>query len=185
MDAEQVVETMAPDRAADASPEVVTEAVATGGEVAAVAETATEVGDDQQQQSNAEHGTAQGRPDGAETSEGADDSAAAADTPSGDDAPVVAETVDRVTPEALAQLRDQFVALNPAVVPELITGSTIAEVLSSLDAARAAYARVETEVMGRVAGAVPRGGGSRTLDPAVVEGLSPEAKIAYGLRQQA
>lgn len=189
MDDVQANETMAPDRA-DERPE--TEAAQQQDETTAAESATPESGDDQQQQSNAGESVEADeamqahdplarvpRPDGADTSSTAD-SAAAAETAHQDGHPAPPQ----VTPEALGRLREAFVALNPEVVPELIAGETIEAVLESLDAAKAAYARVKGEVEARVAGAVPRGGSSRTVDPAVLDGLSPAAKIAYGLSQQ-
>lgn len=95
-------------------------------------------------------------------------------------APVTAEPAGApgLTVEQLGRLREALVAANPEAVPELIAGADFDALLASVAPARAAYARVRDEAARQAAGAVPRGGGVREVDPAVYADLSPEAKIA-------
>ena len=86
-----------------------------------------------------------------------------------------------LTADQLARLRDVLVAANPEVVPELIGGGDLDALLASVETARAAYARVKEAAARSVLAAIPRGGGTRALDPAVYADLSPEAKIAFAL----
>jgi hypothetical protein len=78
-------------------------------------------------------------------------------------------------------LRDVLVAANPEVVPELIGGGDLDALLASVETARAAYARVKETAVRSALAAIPRGGGTRALDPAAYADLSPEAKIAFAL----
>lgn len=100
------------------------------------------------------------------------DAGAVTDPPSGADALPVAE-------------RDALVAhlrgAHPDAVPELITGDTVAEIVGSVTAAKAAHARVATQVAASVpvaAGGGPRGGRGQDLAR-----LSPLEKISAGLRE--
>ena len=86
-----------------------------------------------------------------------------------------------LTTDQLARLRDVLVAANPEVVPELIGGGDLDALLASVETARAAYARVKEAAARSALAAIPRGGGTRALDPAVYADLSPEAKIAFAL----
>jgi len=63
-----------------------------------------------------------------------------------DDTPTVPDN----TPDDVALVRDFIVAADTGLIPELITGATVSEVLASVAAARAAYQRVVEQV--RVAG---------------------------------
>jgi hypothetical protein len=71
--------------------------------------------------------------------------------------------------QELDAVREIVLNAYPDCVPELVHGETIAEVLASVEPARAAYARVaaslptpETAIAPPV---VPAGGGSAVLDP--------------------
>lgn len=103
----------------------------------------------------------------------------AANTADAVEAVANAGTLDEVR---LARLREVLVAAHPEAVPELIAGADFDSLLGSIEGARAAFARVREETARVAAGIVPRGGGTREVDPAVFAGLSPEGKIAQGLR---
>jgi hypothetical protein len=88
----------------------------------------------------------------------------------------------------IQQLRDLIVRAHPDSVPELLQGGSLAELLASLPAAQAAFARVaEAARSGAVeaAGNVPVAAGAalRSLEPHA-EGLSPLAKIRVGLTRR-
>jgi hypothetical protein len=85
------------------------------------------------------------------------------------------------TLDQLARLRDVLVAANPEAVPEMIGGADLDALLASVEPARAAYARIKDAAAHAALAAIPRGGGTRALDPAAYADLSPEAKIAFAL----
>ncbi|MGN6699935.1 MAG: hypothetical protein ACTHMR_17415 [Thermomicrobiales bacterium] len=87
--------------------------------------------------------------------------------------------------EQLARLRATLVAAHPDAVPELIAGGDFDALLASVPVARAAYARIRETTTREAAASVPRGGGTRAPDPAAYADLSPEAKIAAGVRSRA
>ena len=97
------------------------------------------------------------------------------DQGTGSDASVAA-----VSAEDLAAVRELILRAHPDVVPELVTGSTVAELTASVEAARAAYAGV----VGRQAPVVstppvvPAGGATVVVDPAA---LPTGEKIRRGL----
>ena len=95
-----------------------------------------------------------------------------------------AEAAAGMSAEQLGRLREVLVAAHPEAVPELIAGATFEELLGSVAGARAAFTRVRDEAARALAAGVPRGGGTREIDPAVFAGLSPEGKIAVGLSRK-
>ena len=83
-----------------------------------------------------------------------------------------------------ALLRGLIVGANPDVVPELIQGASQREMLDSLPAARAAYARiVEAAATTTAATPVPSGSAIRSREPDAA-GLSPAAKVRTALDRQ-
>lgn len=95
--------------------------------------------------------------------------------------PPASDAEPGLSAEQLGRLRDVLIASNPEAVPELIAGADFDSLLGSVEGAQAAYARIAERIAGQVAGGVPRGGGTRTLDATVYEGLSGEGKIAAAL----
>lgn len=89
-----------------------------------------------------------------------------------------------LTAEQLRQLREVLVAANPGAVPELIAGETFEALLASVEPARAAFARIKGRAAEELAAGVPRGGGTREVDPAIYGALSPEGKIAAGIARR-
>jgi hypothetical protein len=94
------------------------------------------------------------------------------------------------TPEApneLALARELVLRAHPEVVHELISGSSLAELLASVPAAEAAFARVAATTRAastREATSTPVPGGGAVRSASVnVEGLGPLAKIRAGLSQ--
>jgi hypothetical protein len=85
-----------------------------------------------------------------------------------------------VSAEDLAAVRELILVAHPDVVPELVTGATVAELTASVAAARAAY----QGVVGRQPAAasappvVPAGGATVVVDPA---SLPTAEKIRRGL----
>jgi len=95
-----------------------------------------------------------------------------------------AAAVVGMSAEQLGRLRGVLIAAHPEAVPELIAGGTFEELLGSVAGARAAFTRVRDEAARALAAGVPRGGGTREIDPAIFAGLSPEGKIAVGLQRK-
>jgi hypothetical protein len=89
-----------------------------------------------------------------------------------------------LTAEQLGRLRELLVTANPEAVAELIAGEDFEALLASVEPARAAFARIKEVTAQGLAAGVPRGGGTREIDPAVYGGLSPEGKIAVGLARR-
>jgi hypothetical protein len=94
-------------------------------------------------------------------------------------------TVENVELDAV---RAVVLAAYPDSVPELIRGETVAEVLASVEPARAAYARVAEAVAAPIEQAapatppvVPAGGGSAVIDPAE---LPTAEKVRRGIAQR-
>ena len=58
------------------------------------------------------------------------------------DAPAETSTAPATTPAELAAVRELTLQANPDAVPELVAGATIAEIVASLEPARAAYRRI-------------------------------------------
>lgn len=99
--------------------------------------------------------------------------ASVADTP---------ETPD--APDELALARELVLKAHPETVQELVAGHSLAELLASVPAAEAAYARIAQATRGATnpAATVPGGGAVRSA-AVNVEGLGPLAKIRAGLSQ--
>lgn len=95
-----------------------------------------------------------------------------------------AEAAPGLSAEQLARLRAVLVAAHPDAVPELIAGGTFEALVGSVEGARTAFTRVRDEAARGLAAGVPRGGGTREIDPTVFAGLSPEGKIAVGLSRK-
>ena len=81
-----------------------------------------------------------------------------------------------------ARLRELIVRAHPNVVPELIQGTSLGEMLSSVPAAEAAFSQIAEQVGGTALqpAVIPAGGGVRTAN-VDIDGLSPLAKIRAGL----
>jgi hypothetical protein len=109
-------------------------------------------------------------------------------------APETADTADTAdtpdtpdTPDELALARELVLRAHPEVVEELIGGNSLAELLASVPAAEAAFARVIATTRAAATRdatrpAVPGGGAVRSAG-VNVEGLGPLAKIRAGLGQ--
>lgn len=98
------------------------------------------------------------------------------DTGEPDDAGVDAEAAGD-----LEAIRELVLRAHPDVVPELVAGETIADLIASVEPARAAYARL-ADALGQtppVAAPVPAGGGAPiAIDP---DRLPAAEKIRRGL----
>lgn len=118
--------------------------------------------------------------DGASQPEAPDpDAATLPDTP---EAPGVPDA-----PDELALARELVLRAHPEVVEELIGGNSLAELLASVPAAEAAFARVAATTRAAATReattpAVPGGGAVRSAG-VNVDGLGPLAKIRAGLGQ--
>ena len=91
-----------------------------------------------------------------------------------------------LTAEELAAVRKLILRAYSDVVPELVTGATIAELTASIEPARAAYQRVVAGVAKPSGGqeaeppTVPAGGATAAIDPSA---LPPAEKIRRGIAQ--
>jgi hypothetical protein len=121
----------------------------------------------------------------------------------------VTKTVAEITPavevsaptgdgEDLTKVRELVLKAHPDVVPDLIQGGTVDELIASVGPARSAYQRVADAIRGSVAAetvtapapeapavetppAVPAGGAGYVIDPANIPATE---KIARGLAEQ-
>lgn len=84
------------------------------------------------------------------------------------------------TYDDVAVLRELIVQANPDVVPELLRGASLREMLDSLPAARAAYARIAEAAVAASRAPVPSGSAIRSREPHLAN-LSPAAKVRAGL----
>jgi len=101
-------------------------------------------------------------------------------TTEGDDG---ADTSAAIGAEELATVRELALRAHPDVVPELVGGSSVAEIVASVEPARAAYQRVAGAVSSRVpvpeAPVVPAGNApAMAVDPDL---LPAAEKIRRGL----
>ena len=83
---------------------------------------------------------------------------------------------------AVAAYRD-LVASMPGLVPEMVQGSTIAEVDASAETARQAYTTISRRITEAHETYVPTGNPSRSSADLAAAALKPEEKIALGLRK--
>jgi|SRR5579884_1957202 len=87
-----------------------------------------------------------------------------------------------LTAEELAAVRELALRAHPDAVPELVQGASLAELLASVEPARAAYQRIAAAIMpapAAVPPSVPAGGAPRAVvDPDL---LPPSEKIRRGL----
>lgn len=80
-------------------------------------------------------------------------------------------------------LRDLVVKAYPDVVPELLHGESVEEMLASVPVAQAAYQRIVQETRPAAPEPVPSGGGASRAFPMDVGAMSPALKIREGLRR--
>jgi len=85
----------------------------------------------------------------------------------------------------VSSVRDLILTAFTDLVPELIGGSTVGEVIASVDVARKAYAAITHQFKGTPSQpiAVPAGSPPRGQSASMAD-LSPSAKIQEGLRQR-
>jgi hypothetical protein len=90
----------------------------------------------------------------------------------------------------LGRVRDLVLQAHPDVVPDLVRGSSLDELLASVEPARSAYQQIAERVRGSAGSptpatptppAVPAGGTRVTVDPA---SLTPVTKIARALAER-
>ena len=107
----------------------------------------------------------------------------------------------------LGKVRELVLKANPDVVPDLIRGESVDELIASVEPARSAYQRIAEQIRGSGGGgettvtaeagatvnaegnttvvvqppAVPAGGAANVIDPA---NIPPVGKIAQGLRDE-
>lgn len=92
------------------------------------------------------------------------------------------ETIEENAGDEGNPLRELVLRAYPDVVPELLSGETVEEMLASVPEAQAAYGRIVAEAKVAQPEPVPAGGGSRAF-PMDVAAMSPALKIREGLRR--
>jgi hypothetical protein len=100
-----------------------------------------------------------------------------------DTAPTDATTNDAPDNVAddLTTVRDLIVRAHPDIVPELVTGTSIAELTAAIEPARAAYQRIAEQTTRQappVPPSVPAGGAHQIIDP---DRLPTAEKLRRGL----
>jgi len=101
--------------------------------------------------------------------------------PAGAATPGVTPDPRETVPDAeLESVRELIVRAYPDIVPELLAGESVGDLIASVPAARAAYARVAESVRAQPPAPIPAGGGRRP--PHDPDSLPPEVKIRIGLR---
>ncbi len=104
------------------------------------------------------------------------------------DAPYTPAATKPVTetdaPNELARLRDLLIHTHPDAVAGMIAGHSVTELIESVAAAKAEYARIAARL--HAAAPVRAGGGSRssTLPAPDLARLSPIAKITLGIHDR-
>ena len=94
------------------------------------------------------------------------------------------EDVEEARTRMLASHRRALLAENSGrIVPELVMGSTVEEMDGSVEVARRAFDAARAATLAEVASA-PVPAGNPVRQGAVVEGMSPIEKIAYGLKRE-
>ncbi len=81
-------------------------------------------------------------------------------------------------------LRELIVRAYPEVVPELLVGESLEEMLESLPGAMAAWQRVAEQTSTPAPDPTPAGGGLARAYPLDAGAMSPALKIREGLRQR-
>jgi hypothetical protein len=94
------------------------------------------------------------------------------------------ESLEPVPAVELTQVRDLIIAAHPDVVPEMITGTSFDELMTSIQPARDAYQRIASQTLRPAAPPVAAQPGQRASMSADMESLSPLGKISEGLRRQ-
>lgn len=82
---------------------------------------------------------------------------------------------------AIAKYRE-LVSAGPGLVPAMVQGSTVEEIDASVEIARQAYSEISRRITEAREQQVPTGNPTRSASLAGAEALTPEAKIALGLR---
>jgi hypothetical protein len=92
------------------------------------------------------------------------------------------DSVEQLRAESIAIVRDLILKGNPDLVPDLVRGETLAELMDSVEPARAAYRQIAEAVRAEVrtsAPIVPAGGAA----PVAIEELTAGSLIKRGLEQ--
>jgi hypothetical protein len=92
------------------------------------------------------------------------------------------DDVEQLRAESIAIVRDLILKGNPDLVPDLVRGETLAELMDSVEPARAAYQRIAEAVRAEVrttAPIVPAGGAT----PVPIEELTADGLIKRGMEQ--
>jgi hypothetical protein len=91
------------------------------------------------------------------------------------------ELAPSMSEDDLAAVRELVLRAHPDIVPELLTGMTIADLTASIEPARAAYQRIAEQTMRPepvIPPSVPAGGTQQIIDP---DRLPTAEKLRRGL----
>ena len=89
--------------------------------------------------------------------------------------------IEQLRSESIAIVRDLILKGNPDLVPDLVRGETLTELMDSVEPAKAAYQRIAESIRAETrttAPIVPAGGAA---SPIAIEDLSGDALIKRGL----
>lgn len=93
--------------------------------------------------------------------------------------PDVTPVVDPQPPDDLAQVRELILASHTDIVPELVQGASVADLVASIESARTAYTRVIESVPTAPPITIPAGGNAGVeID---IDALPTSEKIRRGL----
>ena len=87
--------------------------------------------------------------------------------------------VERLRAESIAIVRDLILKGNPDLVPDLVSGETLAELMDSVEPARAAYQRI-AELVRVAVPVVPAGGAGTSV---AIDDLSADGLVKRGMAQ--
>jgi hypothetical protein len=90
---------------------------------------------------------------------------------------------ERLRAESIQIVRDLILKGNPDLVPDLVQGETLAELMASIEPARAAYGRIAESIRSEreaTPALVPAGGTSARID---LDSLTADGLIKRGLAQ--
>ena len=89
------------------------------------------------------------------------------------------DDVEQLRAESIAIVRDLILKGHPDLVPDLVRGETLAELMDSVEPARAAYQRIAESVRTLVP-VVPAGGAGTSV---AIEEFSADGLIKRGMEQ--
>ena len=89
--------------------------------------------------------------------------------------------IERLRAESIAIVRDLILKGNPDLVPDLVRGETLTELMDSVEPARAAYQRIAESVRANIHAAAPVVPAGGATSPISIEHLSGDVLIKRAL----